>query len=191
MQLDYVVLTSVTRDDLPDGGAEHFAKTIQAIREILPKAGVEVLTPDFRGDVSSLRTVLDARPDVLNHNLETAAPLYPHVRPQASYERSLTLLDTAASYGQGIITKSGLMLGIGETDEDIFETFSDLASVNCRLLTLGQYLQPSKHHLPVHRFLPPDKFENLREIALKSGFRKVTSGPFVRSSYHAGEMHMS
>jgi lipoic acid synthetase len=191
MGLDYVVVTSVTRDDLPDGGAGHFAETIHGIRKSVPDAGIEVLIPDFNGNSTSIQKVLDARPEVLNHNLETAAPLYHRVRPQASYERSLSLLEQAASHGGGVVTKSGLMLGIGESDDDILKTLKDLRSVNCSLLTIGQYLQPSSRHLPVERFVTPDAFENWRIEALSLGFKGVASGPFVRSSYHAGEMQQA
>jgi lipoic acid synthetase len=187
MGLDYVVVTSVTRDDLPDGGASYFAETIKRIRKTIPDARVEVLIPDFQGNPDSLRTVLDAGPDVLNHNLETAAALYLRVRPQASYHRSLSLLQQASSHDRGVVTKSGLMLGIGESDDDILETLKDLRSVNCQSLTMGQYLQPSGHHLPVHRYVPPEAFEMWRTEALRLGFLHVASGPFVRSSYHAKE----
>lgn len=191
MGLDYVVVTSVTRDDLPDGGADHFAKTIRRIRETIPGVRVEVLIPDFLGNSAALQKVLDARPDVLNHNLETADALYERVRPGAFYERSLALLERASAHGHGIVTKSGLMLGIGESDDHILKTLVDLRSANCDLLTLGQYLQPSKNHLPVHRFITPKAFGVWRVKALELGFRQVASGPFVRSSYHAGEMQRS
>ena len=191
MGLDYVVVTSVTRDDLPDGGSGHFAETIHRIQKSVSHARVEVLIPDFKGDSSALRKVMDARPVVLNHNLETAASLYHRVRPQASYERSLALLEEAASYGGGIVTKSGLMLGVGESDDDILKILKDLRSVNCSLLTIGQYLQPSERQLPVHRFVTPEAFERFRIEALALGFTGVASGPFVRSSYHAGDMHRS
>lgn len=185
-----MVVTSVTRDDLTDGGSGHFAETIREIRGSLPDAKVEVLIPDFLGNTESLMTVLDARPDVLNHNLETSATLYSLVRPGASYERSLSLLQQASEHGRGVATKSGLMLGIGESDDDIHNTLADLRSVNCSLLTLGQYLQPSERHLPVRRYLSPEEFEAWRQKALALGFRYVASGPFVRSSYHAREMHL-
>lgn len=188
MHLDYVVLTSVTRDDLPDGGSDHFAKTIRKIRESMPDARVEVLIPDFLGNRESIRKILDARPDVLNHNIETVASLYWRVRPQASYERSLALLHQASLDGGGIITKSGMMLGLGETDDEIMKTLKDLRAINCSLLTIGQYLQPSKQHLPVHRFVSPETFEMWRKNAQHIGFLRVESGPFVRSSYHAAEM---
>lgn len=187
--LHFVVITSVTRDDLPDGGAEHFAKTIHEIRNRIPKARVEVLVPDFQGSEEALRTVIEANPDVLNHNLETIPRLYPTVRPGADYRRSLELLKRVRLYNPSIPTKSGLMLGLGEYHEEVHQVLSDLLDVGCRILTLGQYLQPSKDHLPVTRFIPPEEFEQWREIALEMGYREVASGPFVRSSYHAGELY--
>ena len=191
MNLRYVVVTSVTRDDLPDGGAAHFAETIRAIRESIPGALVEVLVPDFQGSADSIRTVVEARPSVLNHNIETVPRLYPEVRPQAVYERSLDLLRRAREISTGIPAKSGLMLGLGERDEEVLGTLRDLRASDCRILTLGQYLQPSKEHLPVARFVPPGEFEELRRAALEMGFAEVASGPFVRSSYHAGEVYQS
>jgi lipoic acid synthetase len=181
-------VTSVTHDDLPDGGSGHFAEAIHAIRNTIPDSRVEVLVPDFLGNPDSLGRVLDAGPDVLNHNLETTAPLYNRVRPMASYRRSLSLLEQASSHGRGVAVKSGLMLGIGESDEDIRKTLADLRGAGCDALTLGQYLQPTARHLPVHRFIPPDAFETWRKEALRLGFRHVSSGPFVRSSYHARDM---
>jgi len=189
--LDYVVVTSVTRDDLPDGGAGQFVETIRKIRVSILNVQVEVLIPDFLGNLESLQKILDARPDVLNHNIETVPSLYDRVRPQASYERSLALLDHAHAAGTDVMTKSGLMLGLGETDDEILKTLRDLRSVHCRLLTIGQYLQPSKHHLPVHRFIPPESFEMWRIEALRLGFLKVASSPFARSSYHAKEIKQS
>lgn len=185
MGLRYVVVTSVTRDDLPDGGAGHFAETIREIRRRIPAARVEVLIPDFQGDPDALRTVLEARPDVLNHNIETVPRLYPRVRPEAVYERSLALLDRAAGMAPDIPTKSGLMLGLGETDAEVRETLGDLRRVQCRWITIGQYLQPSGGHLPVERYVPPEEFEAWRRTALAMGFTGAASGPFVRSSYHA------
>ena len=186
--LDYVVVTSVTRDDLPDGGAHFFAETIRAIVGRLPHTRVEVLIPDFRGDASALRTVLDARPNVLNHNIETVPRLYPMARPQADYRRSLDLLSQAAKTFPDIPVKSGIMLGLGETEKEIEETIRDIYDTGCRLLTLGQYLRPSKDHLPVARYVPPGEFEAWKEWALGIGFKAVFSGPFVRSSYRAKEM---
>ncbi|UCE51074.1 MAG: lipoyl synthase [Desulfobacterales bacterium] len=186
--LKYVVVTSVTRDDVPDGGAGFFAKTIKEIRKRIPDACVEVLIPDFQGSAEALQTVLQARPDVLNHNIETVARLYPLVRPEANYKRSLELLERVQAFGFSIPTKSGLMLGFGEKREEIKKTLEDLLRVGCRILTLGQYLQPTKKHLPVKRFIPPEEFEHWRDIARKMGFSEVASGPFVRSSYHAKEL---
>lgn len=190
MGLSYVVITSVTRDDLSDGGAGHFASTIEEIRKRMPRALVEVLIPDLQGSPDALRRVLKARPDLLNHNLETVARLYPSVRPGAIYDRSLELLRRAREYEPDIPTKSGLMLGLGESDEEIKKTLDDLLRVGCNTLTLGQYLRPSKDHLPVGRFVHPDEFDGWREFALKMGFSGVASGPFVRSSYHAKELFL-
>jgi lipoic acid synthetase len=188
MGLKYVVVTSVTRDDLPDGGASLFAETIEEIRRKMPDACVEVLIPDFQGSREALHKVLQARPDVLNHNIETVARLYPRVRPQASYERSLMLIRRAHDYDSMLPTKSGLMLGLGEKKAEVEKTIEDLLTAGCRLLTIGQYLQPSKNHLPVERFIPPQEFEAWRKKAVKLGFTEVASGPFVRSSYHAKEL---
>jgi len=188
MGLKYVVVTSVTRDDIPDGGASLFAETIEEIRRKVPDACVEVLIPDFQGSEEALYKVLQARPDVLNHNIETVARLYPRVRPQASYERSLLLIQRAHEYDAALPTKSGLMLGFGEENAEVEKTLADLLAAGCRILTLGQYLQPSKNHLPVERFIPPEEFEAWRRKAIEIGFAEVASGPFVRSSYHAKEL---
>ena len=187
MNLRYVVVTSVTRDDLPDGGARHFAATIKALRDRIEAVKVEVLIPDLLGDESALNTVLAARPDVLNHNVETVPRLYATVRPQADYRRSLTLLERAARHGQhaGIPAKSGLMLGLGETDAEVKTTLAEIHTTGCRILTLGQYLQPTKEHLPVERYVTPEIFAALGAYARDLGFSNVASGPFVRSSYHA------
>jgi lipoic acid synthetase len=185
LNLEYVVITSVTRDDLPDGGAGQFAETIQAVRNKIPDIMVEVLVPDFRGDPDSLRKVVSARPDVLNHNLETVPRLYDIVRPQAVYERSLTLLEHAKRWNPALQTKSGLMLGLGEEPAEVRRTLGDLLKAGCRMLTLGQYLRPTRAHLPVVRFIPPEEFDQWKESALAMGFDQVASGPFVRSSYHA------
>jgi lipoic acid synthetase len=185
MGLRYVVLTSVTRDDLPDGGAEHYAQTIQALRCAIENVSIEVLIPDFQGDQDALLMVLSAGPSVLNHNLETVPRLYPGVRPQADYRRSLALLARASDCAPHMPTKSGLMLGLGETTDEIKQALLDLRASNCRILTLGQYLQPSPAHHPVKQFVTPDTFDRLRAIALDMGFDQVASGPFVRSSYHA------
>jgi lipoic acid synthetase len=189
--LRYVVVTSVTRDDLEDGGASFFSETIRQIRDKIPDAQIEVLIPDFQGQGEALRKVVEARPDVLNHNIETVPRLYTSVRPGADYQRSLDLLRQVRDYDPSLLTKSGLMLGLGETSEEIRETLQDLLDVGCSLLTLGQYLQPSAEHLPVERFVPPEEFEKWRETALEMGFAQVASGPFVRSSYHAGSLYRS
>ena len=189
MNLSYVVVTSVTRDDLPDGGAELFAETIRAIRQKIEDVKVEVLIPDFQGDSSALTTVLNAGPDVLNHNIETVPRLYPTVRPQADYTRSLALLQTADRQAPGTPTKSGLMLGLGESDEEVLQTLRDLREVRCDILTMGQYLQPTRAHHPVYDFVPPEIFEKWRETALEMGFSEAACGPFVRSSYQAGEAY--
>jgi lipoic acid synthetase len=191
MGLSYVVITSVTRDDLTDGGAGFFAKTIEAVHRRIPSAKVEVLIPDFQGNAPALQTVLDAHPDVLNHNIETVPRLYPIVRPQARYRRSLQLLSRVQKYAPGLPIKSGLMLGLGESFEEIRSTLKDLIDAGCRILTLGQYLRPSKAHLPVKRFVPPAEFENWKHTALEMGFTEVASGPFVRSSYHARELYQA
>ena len=191
MALDYVVVTSVTRDDLPDGGAGHFAETIREIRRRSSETRVEVLIPDFQGDESALFTVLEARPDVLNHNLETVKRLYDLVRPEADYERSLKLLKRAHDFDPAMTTKSGLMLGLGELPEEIRETLTDLLNTGCAILTLGQYLQPTRDHLPVKLFIPPEEFDKWRETALDMGFSEVAAGPFVRSSYHAKEVYQA
>ena len=191
MGLRYVVITSVTRDDLPDGGAAFFAATIEAVHRQIPSAQVEVLIPDFQGNAEALQTVLDARPDVLNHNIETVPRLYTLVRPQARYKRSLQLLSRVQKYAPGLPIKSGIMLGLGESSEEIRSTLKDLIDAGCRILTLGQYLQPSKAHLPVKRFVTPEEFEQWRQIAIEIGFSEVASGPFVRSSYHAKELYQA
>jgi len=188
MGLNYVVITSVTRDDLPDGGASFFAQTIQEVRKQIPAAMIEVLIPDFQGNKNALKKVLKARPDVLNHNIETVPRLYSTVRPEANYDRSLEVLKQTRQYDQSIPTKSGLMLGLGELPAEISRTFEDLVKAGCSMLTLGQYLQPSKHHLQVERFVPPEEFDNWRKTALEIGFSQVAGGPFVRSSYHAKEL---
>jgi lipoic acid synthetase len=191
MGLSYVVITSVTRDDLADGGAVFFAETIQAVHRRIPSARVEVLIPDFQGNAQALQTVLNAHPDVLNHNIETVPRLYPIVRPQALYQRSLQLLSRVQKYDNCLPIKSGLMLGLGEHSAEIRSTLKDLFDAGCRILTIGQYLQPSKAHLPVKRFIPPAEFENWKSTALEMGFCEVASGPFVRSSYHAKELYQA
>ena len=191
MGLQYVVITSVTRDDLPDGGASHFARTIQAIRALDRRIRIEVLIPDFKGDLSSLVAVLKERPDVLNHNIETVPRLYQDVRPQADYRRSLHLLKRAKEGGPQALTKSGFMLGLGETEEEIVSLLRDLSDAGCDLLTIGQYLQPRPDRLPVVRYIPPEEFEAYKKIGEEMGFKSVASGPFVRSSFHAAQMFSS
>lgn len=185
MGLSYCVITSVTRDDLSDGGSTHFAATIHAIREINPNTLIEVLIPDFQGNAQALATVLAARPEVLNHNLETVASLYPTVRPQAGYAQSLALLRQSKRIAPEIITKCGIMVGLGESREELGQLMRDLRQVGCDILTIGQYLQPSKSHLPVGRYLPPEEFTELEQQALALGFGAVAAAPFVRSSYQA------
>jgi lipoic acid synthetase len=188
MGLQYIVITSVTRDDLPDGGASLFAKTVQAVRALDSKIKVEVLIPDFQGDPASLKVVLRGGPDVLNHNIETISRLYPEVRPRADYKRSLNLLKKSKELYPQLFTKSGFMLGLGETQEEVLELFRDLRDVGCDFLTIGQYLQPRPDRLPIVRFIPPEEFEEYKRIGDEMGFRAVASGPFVRSSFHAFEM---
>jgi lipoic acid synthetase len=183
--LEYVVITSVTRDDLPDGGASIFSQTIQEIRNLCFDCKVELLIPDFLGSFESLKMVLDAKPDVLNHNLETVKKLYPQVRRGANYQRSLSLLGIAKNDDQNLITKSGIMIGLGETWEEIIDLIRDLRNVNCDLLTIGQYLSPSKEHLPVLKYYHPDEFAELKRTGERMGFLHVESGPLVRSSYQA------
>jgi lipoyl synthase len=186
--LRHVVLTSVTRDDLPDGGAGHFAAAIKALRRRLPAATVEVLIPDFRGSAAALETVVRAGPDVLNHNVETVPRLYGSVRPGADYRRSLALLARAKDLRPGLVTKSGLMLGLGERTAEVIQVLQDLRRARCDLITLGQYLQPTDHQLPVARYLPPHEFAAYGDKARAMGFRGVASGPLVRSSYQAASL---
>jgi lipoic acid synthetase len=185
--LSYVVITSVTRDDLPDGGADHFYQCVLAVRQ-RTGAKVEVLTPDFRGDRAAIRRVIAAQPDVFNHNTETVPRLYHRVRRNAEYQRTLSLLAQVKAEAPAIATKSGLMLGLGETRDEVLEVCADLRAVGCDMLTLGQYLQPTPAHLPVERYVPPEEFDELGALVRQLGFGMVASGPFVRSSYHAGEM---
>jgi len=191
--LRHVVVTSVTRDDLPDGGAGHFARTILAIRQRLPEATIEVLVPDFRGSRDALAAVLAAGPDVLNHNVETVPRLYAQVRPRADYARSLEMLAAAKQIahtagGARLFTKSGLMVGLGESDAEVEQVLRDLRGADCDIVTIGQYLAPSPEHFPVRRFVEPGAFERLEALARELGFRAVAAGPFVRSSYHAAEV---
>jgi lipoic acid synthetase len=191
MGLAYVVVTSVTRDDLPDGGAGIFAATIRALRDAISGVRVEVLIPDFQGQREAIETVVKAGPDVLNHNLETIPALYKAVRPEADYRRSLNLLQTVRDLAPHMMTKSGLMLGLGETPKGVRQTLADLRAVDCRMVTLGQYLQPSPDHLPVERYVTPEEFDRWRDEALQMGFQEVASGPLVRSSYQARELYQA
>jgi lipoic acid synthetase len=187
MGVKHAVITSVNRDELPDGGAAIFAETIRQVRVVSPGVNIEVLIPDFRGVEWALNLIVEAGPDILNHNTETVPRLYRLVRPQARYHRSLELLERAKL--AGMVTKSGLMLGIGETLEEVVRVMDDLSKVKCDILTLGQYLQPTKSHLPVDRFIHPDEFRMLKVKGIEAGFKHVESGPLVRSSYHA-EKHV-
>lgn len=187
LELRYVVITSVTRDDLPDGGADHFYRCVLAVRE-RTGARVEVLTPDFLGNRDAISRVIESRPDVFNHNTETVPRLYHRVRRNADYQRTLDLLKQVKDEVPDMTTKSGLMLGLGETLDELLEVCADLRAVGCDMLTLGQYLQPTPDHLPVERYLPPEEFDEIGTLARGLGFNMVASGPFVRSSYHAGEM---
>ncbi len=186
--LHFCVLTMVTRDDLLDGGAGHVAKTIDAIKKDCPDVGLEVLISDLKGNLTALNTIIQAKPDVLNHNIETVPRLYRTVRPQADYERSLEILSEADASIPRPATKSGLMLGLGETGEEVIRVMDDLRESGCDLLTLGQYLAPSKIHHPVAEYIPPEEFDRLKELALKKGFTDVASGPYVRSSYQAEQL---
>jgi lipoyl synthase len=189
MGLKYVVITSVNRDDLEDGGSAHFAKTVREARRALPQAKIEVLTPDFKGDASAVARVLDAAPDVFNHNVETVARLYRQVRPQADYRQSLEVLRFAKSYRPAILTKSGAMLGLGETAAEVERLLRDLREAQVDVATLGQYLQPTRRNLPVAEYVPPQSFDAYREFGLALGFKMVFSGPLVRSSYMADVVH--
>ncbi|GHT00504.1 lipoyl synthase [Synergistales bacterium] len=187
LELRYVVITSVTRDDLPDGGAAHFAATVEALRKWSPETVVEVLIPDFQGNEDALKTVAGAAPSVISHNVETVPALYQEVRPGADYRRSLTLLSNIKRHSQKLRSKTGVMLGLGETEEQLLSLFDDLRSVGCEFLTLGQYLAPSRHHHPVVEYIHPEKFEEYGKIAKEKGFSFTASAPFVRSSYNASE----
>ncbi|BCS90198.1 lipoyl synthase [Pseudodesulfovibrio sediminis] len=187
LALKHVVITSVTRDDLPDGGAAHFAATIRAVKEVLSNCTVEVLTPDFQGDEAALTTVLNARPDVINHNLETVPSLYDTIRPQANYQQSLDFLSNAKRIAPDIPTKSGIMVGLGETDEQIMRVLDDLASIACDIVTIGQYMQPSRQHPLVKRYVEPEKFEEYAKEGKQRGIRHMFSAPLVRSSYNAAD----
>jgi lipoyl synthase len=185
MRLRYVVITSVNRDDLPDGGSHHFAETVRQVRKALPEAQVEVLTPDFRGDLTAVARVLDAGPDVFNHNMETVFRLYRRVRPQADYQQSLRVLRFAKQYCPETLTKSGLMVGLGETTTEVRQLLSDILEAGTDVATIGQYLQPTRRNLPVAEYVTPAQFEVYREFGMSIGFKMVFSGPFVRSSYMA------
>ena len=189
MQLKYIVITSVTRDDLLDGGAGQFAKTINAVRKRTPHAKIEVLTPDFQGNIKALKTVLEAGPDVFNHNVETAVRLYPVVRPSADYKRSLSVLRQSKEVAPDIFTKSGFMLGLGEAYDEIITVLQDLRKVDCDFVTIGQYLRPTKRNLPVVKYVLPEVFEDLRLKAFDMGFKYAASGPLVRSSLNAEEIY--
>lgn len=192
LDLKYAVITSVTRDDLPDGGAEHFAKCIAAIREMekgkREKIKIEILTPDFKGDEDALNTIIKAQPDVFNHNIETIPRLYKTARPQAIYERSLAVLKYVKENSDGILTKSGIMVGLGETPAELEQTLTDLKNINCDIVTIGQYIQPSKEHLSVEKYYTPEEFDELKALAKKIGIKNYQFGPLVRSSYKAFEV---
>lgn len=187
MGLRHVVVTSVDRDDLRDGGAAMFARTIRLVRERVPRCSIEVLIPDFKGDAAALDTVLEAAPDILNHNIETVARLFPAVRSGGRYRRSLDLLALAKARGTRWLTKSGMMVGLGESTDEVVQTMRDLRGVGCDILTIGQYLSPGKDYVPIVRYYHPDEFATLKAEGLAMGFRHVESGPLVRSSYHADE----
>ncbi len=190
MKLKHAVITAVARDDLADGGASHFQKVIERVREVNPGIVIEVLTPDFLNDDTAIDSVLAARPEIFNHNLETIRRLTPEVRSVATYERSLSVLQKVKQRAPEIFTKSGLMLGLGETEVELHEAMADLRAVGCDLLTLGQYLQPTKRHLPVVEFIHPDQFAGHKKTAEAMGFTHVASGPLVRSSYHADDFSL-
>ncbi len=188
MKLKHVVITAVARDDLRDGGAEHFKQTIEAVREMNPTTIIEVLVPDFNDRDWALQLVMDARPHIFNHNIETVERLTPLVRSRAQYQRSLTVLKKATAMVNGVVaTKSGIMLGLGERENEVLQAFDDLRAHDVTVLTLGQYLRPTPKHLPVVEYITPEKFAEYKEIALAKGFRHVASGPLVRSSYHAAD----
>jgi lipoic acid synthetase len=187
LDLKHVVITSVTRDDLDDGGAGHFAEVIRQIKALKMNVTIEVLIPDFQGDMLALQKVIDAVPDVINHNIETVPRLYPNVRPMADYSRSLALLQNVKNSAPDINTKSGIMVGLGETQEEVIQSMQELRDTGCDFLTIGQYLAPSKQHHPVIEYIHPSIFDNYKALALEMGFSHVASGPFVRSSYHAAQ----
>jgi len=186
LNLHYVVITSVTRDDLPDGGADIFVQTNQEIKELSPKTKIEALIPDFKGNLDSLKKTIDAKPYVLGHNLETVERLFPTVRSQGDYRRSLNLLEDAKEMNPHLLIKSGIMVGMGEMREEIVEAMKDLREVGCGIFTIGQYLQPSLNHLSISKYYSPEEFKEFKEIGKELGFLHIESGPLVRSSYHAG-----
>ena len=185
LALKHIVVTSVTRDDLPDGGASHFAQVTKSLRKACPTSTIELLIPDLQGNWEALEIIVNEHPDVLNHNVETVPSLYPLVRPQAKYERSIELLRRVKGIDSSIITKSGLMVGLGEQIDEVASVMDDLIGAGCDMLTIGQYLQPSLAHLPIAEYVTPEQFERYKKIALEKGFPFVAAGPFVRSSYHA------
>ena len=189
LKLKYAVITMVTRDDIPDGGAEHISKTIREIKKLNQSIKIEVLISDLGGNKEALKTVLNAFPDVLNHNVETVKSLYKTVRPQANYERSLEVLKFSKKYNPNIVTKTGIMLGLGETEPELYDLFNDLASIKCDILTAGQYIQPTKKHLEVIRYLQPDEFDKLQKKALNTGIKQAVFAPLARSSYKAAETY--
>ena len=189
LSLKYVVITSVNRDDLPDGGAFVFAQCIKQIRKNLPSCKIEVLTPDFEGNLDSLQVVMDAGPDTFNHNIETVRRVFPRVRAKGDFDLSLKILSQAREFNRTAVTKSGMMVGLGETMDEIVQTMEDLRKVDCELLTIGQYLRPSQKHAPISKWYTPNEFKELKEQGESLGFKHVASGPLVRSSYHADEQH--
>lgn len=187
LKLKHVVITSVTRDDLEDGGARHFANTIQAVRELNPDTTIEVLIPDLKGKTENLDIVINAKPDVINHNMETVKSLYSKVRPGAIYERSLFVLKYVKENAPHILTKTGIMVGLGETDDEIYELMDDCLNINCDIFTIGQYLRPSENHVEMKEYVTPEKFEEYKKVGLQKGFKYIASSPLVRSSYKADE----
>ena len=191
LELRYCVITAVNRDDLADGGAYIFSQCVRRIRKRVPGCKVELLIPDFDGNLSALKVVMESHPDVLNHNIETVRGIFGQIRAKGDYDRSLRILEEAKRLLPSTPTKSGMMVGLGETWEDIIETMKDLRSVECELLTVGQYIRPSDNHVPLSKWYTPAEFDELRDIGLDLGFKHVASGPLVRSSYHADEQHKS
>lgn len=185
--LKHVVITSVTRDDLPDGGAGHFAQTVRSVRQMNPGVTIEVLIPDFKGDAVSLDKVIEAKPEVINHNIETAGPLYGRVRPEANYDRSLALLKYVKEQSPETLTKTGIMVGLGETEDQVYQVMDDAIAAGCDIFTVGQYLQPSPKHVPLEAYISPQQFVRYEKAGEEKGFRYIASGPLVRSSYRAEE----